>query len=697
MNYNKLKAFTLAEVLVVILVLSILLAAYAPIFTKRYSDGARDEVWSFVSSNDNSDAYYDATNKTLTTQAYIGLTPINKASAVKYIKNASNQTIYSKLVIAASKDARISAVTRRPQNQIQFRYGNSDAGDLVGSLFAGNGNMLLGGPYSNITASALNNTAYGSLALSDITSGEGNTAVGYSALAKVTSGSANTAVGAFAGADKTLSGTGNTYLGYSAGRTSSSKYNTLIGYETGYKVANPYNTAVGAHSMKFGAGEYNVAVGYKALINLDNSSANNGNTAIGSGALSNLEYGKYNTAIGANSCTMMEDSSNKTCVGAYSGTAAPISSSTASTSNTITSKLYSDDEERIYLGAFPVDTLDKTPMAVLEVHNVSGSRNPSVAPSKNVGNPSVVVNGNLIVRGQSYLSVPIRRPAHMASTLQYDKTYKGLVAFQLAQADNNDKQEGFAGYDGAYRGEKSWRNCHGCKQHAAADLRPNCICTVSNASNTSAVTTSYKPTTDQYVSTSYDWSSSTTGTTGDDCENDDFGAKYTDKSFGTTVNLIRNDVKVKNGRDFESDRPLAHLKDYDSCCPILTSDRRLKNVKDAYTGGLAELKKLNIYNYTFKNDVNKIPHVGVIAQDLKLIFPNAVTKDEDGYLKIRWDEMLYATVNSIKTLYSKVENLVAKVKTDQERISNLKKDNAELNTKLDKLAEELTKLEAKKN
>jgi predicted nuclease with TOPRIM domain len=59
--------------------------------------------------------------------------------------------------------------------------------------------------------------------------------------------------------------------------------------------------------------------------------------------------------------------------------------------------------------------------------------------------------------------------------------------------------------------------------------------------------------------------------------------------------------------------------------------------------------------------------------------------------------MLYATVNSIKTLYSKVENLVAKIKTDNQRISNLKKDNEELNNRLDKLADELTKLEAKKN
>ena len=134
----------------------------------------------------------------------------------------------------------------------------------------------------------------------------------------------------------------------------------------------------------------------------------------------------------------------------------------------------------------------------------------------------------------------------------------------------------------------------------------------------------------------------------------------------------------------------------ESCCPVLTSDIRLKNVGNAFTGGLDEIRKINIYNFTFKNDVNKLPHVGVIAQDLKLIFPNAVSKDNKGYYRIRWDEMLYAAINSIKTLNSKVEKLASKIVSDKNRVAVLKKDNAELNAKLDKLADELTVLEAKK-
>jgi len=139
------------------------------------------------------------------------------------------------------------------------------------------------------------------------------------------------------------------------------------------------------------------------------------------------------------------------------------------------------------------------------------------------------------------------------------------------------------------------------------------------------------------------------------------------------------------------------MKDVDSCCPDLVSDIRLKNVGEKFTGGLAEIKKLNVYNYTFKNDSNKLPHVGVIAQDLKMVFPNAVVKGDDGYYKIRWDEMLYAAINAVKELNTKVSKIANRIESNKNRVATLKNDNAQLNAQLDKLADELTVLESKKH
>ena len=115
------------------------------------------------------------------------------------------------------------------------------------------------------------------------------------------------------------------------------------------------------------------------------------------------------------------------------------------------------------------------------------------------------------------------------------------------------------------------------------------------------------------------------------------------------------------------------------------SDRRLKNVGKAFTSGLAEIKKLEVFNYTFKKDESKTPRVGVMAQDLQKIFPNAVTKGEDGFLRIRMEDMFYAVVNAVKELDNKFDLLAQK----QKKID-------ELEAKLDKLEKRLEKLEKQK-
>ena len=84
------------------------------------------------------------------------------------------------------------------------------------------------------------------------------------------------------------------------------------------------------------------------------------------------------------------------------------------------------------------------------------------------------------------------------------------------------------------------------------------------------------------------------------------------------------------------------------------SDKRLKNIGDKFTAGINELSKLDFFHYTFKKDETKTPHVGVIAQDLQEVFPDAVTKGDDGFLRIRWEDMFYAAINAIKELNTKI-------------------------------------------
>jgi len=82
-----------------------------------------------------------------------------------------------------------------------------------------------------------------------------------------------------------------------------------------------------------------------------------------------------------------------------------------------------------------------------------------------------------------------------------------------------------------------------------------------------------------------------------------------------------------------------------------------------FTSGLAEINQLQTYNYTYKSDKTKTPHVGVIAQDLQKVFPDAVTKDQKRFLQIRQEDMFYAMINAIKQLASMIEDLRTAIKT----------------------------------
>ena len=128
----------------------------------------------------------------------------------------------------------------------------------------------------------------------------------------------------------------------------------------------------------------------------------------------------------------------------------------------------------------------------------------------------------------------------------------------------------------------------------------------------------------------------------------------------------------------------------------VTSDRRLKNVGKASVDGLEKIKKLEVFNYTFKKDPNKTPRVGVIAQDLEKVFPNAVFKGDDGFLRIRMEDMFYAMVNASKELDAKIENIANKIqefvelKTD---IAKIKEENVELKKEIKDLKKQFSELE----
>lgn len=143
----------------------------------------------------------------------------------------------------------------------------------------------------------------------------------------------------------------------------------------------------------------------------------------------------------------------------------------------------------------------------------------------------------------------------------------------------------------------------------------------------------------------------------------------------TAITLYANDVLVSkdNGAG-----PFA----------LRWSDKRLKTNISKVFGSLDKIRRVNIYDYTLKDDERHTPKVGVIAQEFKKIFPNDV-KIEPNSKKyaVSTNSLIYVMIDAIKDLDINVQNL-------QKSFDNYVKDFFGLKSKVAKLEVQSKKLQA---
>ncbi len=615
-NTNKHKrGFTLAEVMVVLLVLTVLLAVFAPFITKRKRTNTTANLWSWSTRNylaGPMDIYFnpeDANSPSL----FIGMTPDSASEIADIYEPLGKVIIRGGYINHYSKDDDNNIVSSgKIQHQIHLRHGLSSnstydpdfIGYYGGSILMDGENILVGAKYDNMKPKQTDNSypksnvAFGYSSLNNIGDrGEGsspasyNVALGYSALQELVSGKNNTAIGASSSIKNKLS-SGNTTIGYNSGyqldsgdNTNQANYNTLIGYKSTSGTGN-YNTFIGAETgpqVNYPTKNFsnNTAVGYKALSSITSGEYN---TALGAYALKNLQGGSYNVAIGYNACSNLTNQSYKTCIGYNSG---PASDSGANAELGIG---VDDQAQRTYIGTNPnmesdgswPDSLSATKYggdAVLEIHNVGGTNDGLINNPDVKSNTTTIINGNLVVKGRTFLTI-------------------GKVLFPFYYNSQN------------------------------------IFGTIPDGTGSEACTNSQNT--------------------------------YAFVNSGKCANLSN-----------------------------ISSDRRLKNIGSKFKGGLDEINKLKIYNYTFKDDKENNPHTGVLAQELQKVFPNSVFEDEKGYLSIRWDEMFYSSINAIKDLNKRISALIKQTLSLESQIEKLEKDNKELKSEIDNLTLRIKKLKTK--
>lgn len=579
-------AFSIAEALITLMIVSLILAAVIPVVSKRQM--TTDAMWKYAPNN--SDIFYGlGASQT----AIIGHSSLPQASTgarlvlVTPLDNL-NDTIHRSLISfyqqSASGIVNVGKMSFDQKGNIAVGK-ESMRSNTTGSLNVAFGDSVL---YTNSTGER--NTGFGYQTLYRNSAGSNNTALGYGALFNSTS-SENTAVGSNA-ALGTSSGAGNTAIGFNSLRVNSTGgFNTAVGWNSLERTTVGENTAVGYQSLRNNAtGVRNVALGFNSL----RSSTSSDNTAIGHSALSSSSSGDGNTAVGSSALALNDGQSGNTAIGAGA-----LSNDTAGFANTAVGQ-------------------------IAMVANTVGDRNTAV--------------------GQR---------AMRTNTTGTWNTAVGHASLDMLESGSNNAALGVAALRNVTSGSFN------------VGIGTDACTAVTNGSSNICIGYFAGPT-----------SNST--------------SKLYIDNRQTNASLIYGDFATReiqiNGTFRVTGNSTVMGTSYTNGSVVVTSDKRLKNVLGEDNSGLEKILKLNIKKFTYKKQKDKTVHSGVIAQELKMIMPNAVKKGPDGYLYIDPSEILFALVNSVKQLYSKVQN-------NTSRIVKLEQENTYLKKKLDAQDKKIAEIE----
>lgn len=97
------------------------------------------------------------------------------------------------------------------------------------------------------------------------------------------------------------------------------------------------------------------------------------------------------------------------------------------------------------------------------------------------------------------------------------------------------------------------------------------------------------------------------------------------------------------------------------------SDKRLKNIAGPFRSGLNAVMRLQPLRYQYKPDnavgINdNVEHIGLAAQDVQKVIPEAVTANSNGYLMVNNDPIIWTMLNAIKEQQQEIQELKREVR-----------------------------------
>jgi hypothetical protein len=95
------------------------------------------------------------------------------------------------------------------------------------------------------------------------------------------------------------------------------------------------------------------------------------------------------------------------------------------------------------------------------------------------------------------------------------------------------------------------------------------------------------------------------------------------------------------------------------------SDGRLKNVHGKFDSGLKQVLQLHPIRYQYRESnalgiQDTEEHIGLVAQDVARVIPEAVSANSKGYLLVNNDPIIWSMLNAIKEQQREIQKLTSK-------------------------------------
>ena len=690
--------------MVVMLIMSIILAAMAPVMTTR-SKADSSSPWRYSPEN-LSDAYFGAGESQI---AMIGQ------------PNKLETDDAARLILTSSSSLPV---------HLSFKRDNTTLGRLQfvdTNLVLGNGSLdhLNGGS---------NNISIGPNNLTQVTSGGSNIAIGDNAMLSTTSGTSNIGIGTTLSSN--VDGNNNVAVGDDSLTKANSSWNVAIGknsYQSGTGGSNTIvggdamsqgsgsnNVALGTNSMWYGSGDGNVSIGAnsnyknKTLTTFSNTTAvgfssyagGNNSVSIGSSSISggenSIAIGNLSNAGDSNSVSIGKGSSSSgywsTATGYESGASGDYSSAYGEQSN-------ASGGSSIALGNGATSSGGSS-VALGNESRSEGTTSVAIGCGAETTNTDAIAIGNGVsASGESSIAI-----GSAAGTSTTSATGEKAIAIGDGSLATNSATVAIGNYAMA-KGSNNIAIGNNACQYATGS---NKICIGTNSGPKSgdswasdsverifvgskskfndgpAVLEVHNGTNNHYISKGPRYLPETAvvvngalivkgpivasipklGSNAHEPTGSQIAALFGSDDGSGNIRDAHNSFRTNSNSVENYFNSYGAFKGVNGNVNNL-SDRRLKYVGKESTNGLKKIKQLKVFNYTFKKDETKTPHVGVIAQDLQKVFPDAVKKGKDGFLTIRFEDMFFAMINAIKELDLKYEAQEKRINELEARIEKL--------------------------